>query len=521
MGACLSLCGIGNDAHNDEPNERSALLGADALNQRNVIAHPPPPQADPHDIVREQKALSRIVSKTADNLIDIFATNAAGATERIGGGAPSGGVRDLQKSMKQSPFTPKRPKILPDNTITAADKALLEKLVQGAEEAMKVVMLVEDVGPVVVSLDLEGEDGSRGQAYLEDNDQHPLPITEFGTQHTPQPIAMSNPPPHPPNSAPSLLPFSPAKKGMIHVGTAPHTTPIAYEIHGHGPVRIVLLMGFISSMYAWRPQIQYFAHEEGRGEKYIVCILDNRGYGFSGKPWGWYSTAIFARDVMEVLDGLGWVEPKSVHVVGISMGGMISLELAALIPDRIASLCLTSTCAKLIQPVRTRTEAITNWMSILTPKLSHRSQAEHAADSIFPWKWLKDHDPRYPEYKTNRERIVQSMVTRFAYLPKQPTHATLSQGLACLSHNVPTSILSAIAKAIPDIVACTGTDDQLINPMCTDLLIEGFGGEREGVRKVIFEGAGHAVVEERDEEYNKMVEELIKRAENRYERTVE
>ncbi|GAO49336.1 hypothetical protein G7K_3487-t1 [Saitoella complicata NRRL Y-17804] len=312
---------------------------------------------------------------------------------------------------------------------------------------------------------------------------------------------MPTPPPRPPNCTPSLLPFSPFKKGTIPVGTAPHTTPIAYEIHGHGPVHIVLLMGFISSMYAWRPQIQYFAHEEGRGESTV--------------------TAIFARDVVEVLEGLGWVEPKSVHVVGVSMGGMISLELAALIADRIASLCLTSTCAKLIQPVRTRTEAVTNWISILTPKLSHRSQAEHAADSIFPRKWLKDHDHRYPEYKTNRERVVQSMVTRFTFLPKQPTHATLSQGLACLSHNVPTSNLRAIAEAIPDIVACTGTDDQLINPICTDLLIEGFGGEREGVRKIIFEGAGHAVLEERDEEYNKTVEELIERAENRYGRSVE
>lgn len=50
-----------------------------------------------------------------------------------------------------------------------------------------------------------------------------------------------------------------------------------------------------------------------------------------------------AQDVIEVLDHVGWTESRSVHVVGISMGGMISLELAKVIPERIASLTLIST----------------------------------------------------------------------------------------------------------------------------------------------------------------------------------
>jgi pimeloyl-ACP methyl ester carboxylesterase len=50
-----------------------------------------------------------------------------------------------------------------------------------------------------------------------------------------------------------------------------------------------------------------------------------------------------AQDVLDLLDHLDWTQPRSVHVVGISMGGMISLELAKAAPERIASLSLIST----------------------------------------------------------------------------------------------------------------------------------------------------------------------------------
>ena len=35
-----------------------------------------------------------------------------------------------------------------------------------------------------------------------------------------------------------------------------------------------------------------------------------------------------AQDALALLDRLGWVEPRSVHLVGLSMGGMITQELA-------------------------------------------------------------------------------------------------------------------------------------------------------------------------------------------------
>lgn len=48
-----------------------------------------------------------------------------------------------------------------------------------------------------------------------------------------------------------------------------------------------------------------------------------------------------AQDVIDVLDHLGW--KKDIHLNGVSMGGMISLELATTWPERFSSLVLSST----------------------------------------------------------------------------------------------------------------------------------------------------------------------------------
>lgn len=51
-----------------------------------------------------------------------------------------------------------------------------------------------------------------------------------------------------------------------------------------------------------------------------------------------------AQDALILLDHLGWT--RRVHLVGISMGGMISLEMVDAAPARFLSLTLTSTTAK-------------------------------------------------------------------------------------------------------------------------------------------------------------------------------
>lgn len=82
------------------------------------------------------------------------------------------------------------------------------------------------------------------------------------------------------------------------------------------------LGGFLS---AWQRQTKHFGHDQA--SKYSSLVLDNRGMGRSDKPTSRYSTSEMAKDTLELVDHLGWTAKRQLHVIGVSMGGMIAQEL--------------------------------------------------------------------------------------------------------------------------------------------------------------------------------------------------
>jgi pimeloyl-ACP methyl ester carboxylesterase len=92
-------------------------------------------------------------------------------------------------------------------------------------------------------------------------------------------------------------------------------------------------MGLGGVKQTWQRQTKDFGHTEA--EKYTCLIFDNRGMGESDKPILRYTTSEMARDVIELLEHVGWKDDRSVHVVGISMGGMIAQELVRLLSHEI------------------------------------------------------------------------------------------------------------------------------------------------------------------------------------------
>ena len=84
-------------------------------------------------------------------------------------------------------------------------------------------------------------------------------------------------------------------------------------------------MGLGSIKSAWQRQTLKFGHNEG--DKYSSLVFDNRGMGGSDVPIMRYSTSEMAKDLIELLDHLGWTEERQLHVSGVSMGGMIAQEL--------------------------------------------------------------------------------------------------------------------------------------------------------------------------------------------------
>ncbi len=49
--------------------------------------------------------------------------------------------------------------------------------------------------------------------------------------------------------------------------------------------------------------------------------------GESDKPLGRYTTTQIAEDTLELLNHLDWSGKRELHVIGVSMGGMIAQEL--------------------------------------------------------------------------------------------------------------------------------------------------------------------------------------------------
>lgn len=94
-------------------------------------------------------------------------------------------------------------------------------------------------------------------------------------------------------------------------------------------------MGLGAMKSVWQRQTKDFGHT--RADRYSVLVFDNRGIGESDKPLMRYSTSEMARDTLELLEHVGWTRPRSLNVVGISMGGMIAQELVRTTPHSSAA----------------------------------------------------------------------------------------------------------------------------------------------------------------------------------------
>lgn len=105
-----------------------------------------------------------------------------------------------------------------------------------------------------------------------------------------------------------------------------------YEEIGQG-APLLLLHGLGSSTLDWEYQIPTLS------KNYRVLLMDLRGHGRSDKPTEAYSIAGFAADVAALLDRL---QPGPVHLVGISMGGMVGFQLAVDRPALLKSLTIVN-----------------------------------------------------------------------------------------------------------------------------------------------------------------------------------
>lgn len=159
-----------------------------------------------------------------------------------------------------------------------------------------------------------------------------------------------------------------------------------YEDHGQGEP-VLLVHGLGSSTLDWEYQIPHLRQSRR------VLAIDLRGHGRSDKPRQRYSMSLFASDVATLIEHLGLAQ---VHLVGISMGGMVGFQLGVDHPHLLRSLTIVNSAPE----VKARNAA--DWWMLakrwsLSRLLSLQTIGKGLGRILFP----------YPEQAELRAKVEQ------------------------------------------------------------------------------------------------------------------
>ena len=114
---------------------------------------------------------------------------------------------------------------------------------------------------------------------------------------------------------------------------------ISYSVEGPADAPALLFINSIGTTRdLWARQVAPLA---GR---YRLIRYDARGHGRSSAPSGDYTIAQLGRDALAILDQVG---ATSAHVCGISLGGLTAMWLGVHAPQRVRSLVLANTSARI------------------------------------------------------------------------------------------------------------------------------------------------------------------------------
>jgi pimeloyl-ACP methyl ester carboxylesterase len=247
---------------------------------------------------------------------------------------------------------------------------------------------------------------------------------------------------------------------------------IYYGVEGEGEP-LLFLHGLGSSSAGWQLQRPVFAAH------YQMITPDLRGHGRSDKPPEPYSMALFAADIVGLLDALGI---PAVHVVGLSLGGMIGFQMAVDYPERVLSLTAVNSGPEVVP--RTFKEKRAIWQRQLLVNLFSRERiAETIGGRLFP----------EPEQAELRQMAIESFAANDKAAYKAATGAILGWSVRDRLGEIDCPVL-LIAS------------DMDYTPVAAK---EVYLAEIPGARLVVIEHSRHAVALDQPEAFNAAVGEFL------------
>ena len=221
---------------------------------------------------------------------------------------------------------------------------------------------------------------------------------------------------------------------------------IAYELIGRRLVWrpwVVLISGVGHDRNSWEPLLPALRRTAR------VVLVDNHGVGQSAPLRSRITVGDLAEDIVAVLDDAGI---RSVHVVGVSLGGMIAQELAIEHPERVDRLVLASTTPGWTEgypfPLG---NALVLWRRILQPsRVARRSGISYALS---------------PTTREGRPDLLERL-TQDEVIPEAHPRSHLLQAAAGTRYSNRRRDRSITAPTL----VLHGTDDNVVDPRNAEVL---------------------------------------------------
>ena len=221
----------------------------------------------------------------------------------------------------------------------------------------------------------------------------------------------------------------------------------AHDIHyadeGRG-FPLLLIHGLAGDHSAWTPQIAAW-----RGTHRVIAP-DSRGAGRSSQLDEPVSTEDMARDMLALLDRLGIAKA---HVLGRSMGGAIAQHMALLAPERVHTLVMCASFAKLDAFGR---RVLSNMREVLETTGSWAAHARHSVQNFVSADF----------FDANPERIaaIEQLIGGETRLQA----CYVQQNYACLEHDT----LARLAEIRCPALIMGGGRDPICPLACTRWMSE-------------------------------------------------
>jgi 3-oxoadipate enol-lactonase len=114
---------------------------------------------------------------------------------------------------------------------------------------------------------------------------------------------------------------------------------LSYRVDGDPHAEALLFSNSLGTTHAlWQSQLGALS------STFLVIRYDTRGHGASDAPPGAYTIDDLGLDALAILDAAG---ARRAHICGLSLGGLTAMWLGVHAPDRVASLALSSTAARI------------------------------------------------------------------------------------------------------------------------------------------------------------------------------